>query len=74
MRIKKFYTVKQWNCFKDNDYFDMQDMLCQRYDVILTDHKTKKESIDWINFCNSLTDKIFQPTIEPLKKNVNTFF
>ncbi len=26
MRVKKFYTVKQWNCFKDNDYFDMQDM------------------------------------------------
>lgn len=37
-------------------------------------HKTKKESIDWINFCDSLTDKILQPTIEPLKKNVNTFF
>ena len=39
-----------------------------------SNHKSKKESIDWINFCNSLTDKIFQPTIKPLKKNVNTFF
>ncbi len=48
MRIKKFYTVKQWNCFKDNDYFDMQDMLCQKYDVILTDHKTRKEKITFI--------------------------
>ena len=37
-------------------------------------HKSKKESLDWINFCNSLTDKIFQPTIKPLKKNVGTFF
>ena len=48
MRIKKFYTVKQWNCFKDNDYFDMQEMLTQRYDVILTDHKTRKEKITFV--------------------------
>ena len=45
MREKKYYTVKQWNCFKNNDYFDMQDMLCQKFDVILTDHKTKKEKV-----------------------------
>ena len=45
MRQKKFYTVKQWQRFKSNDYFDMQDMLCQRYDVILTDYKTRKEKI-----------------------------
>ena len=45
MREKKYYTVKQWNCFKNNDYFDMQDMLCKKFDVILTDHKTKKEKV-----------------------------
>ena len=45
MRQRKFYTVKQWKRFKRNDYFDMQDMLCQRYDVILTDYKTRKEKI-----------------------------
>ena len=45
MRTKKFYTVKQWSKFKSNDYFDMQEMLCQRYDVILTDYKTRKEKI-----------------------------
>ena len=48
MRERKFYTVKQWNCFKDNDYFDMQEMLTQRYDVILTDHKTQKEKITFV--------------------------
>ena len=48
MRERKFYTVKQWNCFKDNDYFDMQEMLTQRYDVILTDHKTRKEKITFV--------------------------
>ena len=45
MKVKKFYTVKEWNKFKANDYFDMQDMLCQRYDVILTDYQTKREKI-----------------------------
>ena len=45
MRTKKFYTAKQWSKFKSNDYFDMQEMLCQRYDVILTDYKTRKEKI-----------------------------
>ena len=45
MRTRKFYTVNQWSCFKINNYFDMQEMLCQRYDVILTDYKTKKQRI-----------------------------
>ena len=45
MRTRKFYTVNQWSCFKNNNYFDMQEMLCQRYDVILTDYKTKKQRI-----------------------------
>ena len=45
MKVKKFYTVKEWNKFRGNDYFDMQDMLCQRYDVVLTDYQTKREKI-----------------------------
>ena len=45
MRTKKFYTVKQWQRFKTNDYFDMQELLCQKYDIILTDYKTKSEKI-----------------------------
>jgi hypothetical protein len=45
MRPRKFYTVKQWSCFKKNNYFDMQELLCQRYDVILTDYKTKQQKI-----------------------------
>ena len=45
MKVKKFYTVKEWSKFKDNDYFDMQEILCQRYDVILTDYQTKREKI-----------------------------
>ncbi len=45
MRIRKYFTVKEWQRFKSNNYFDMQEMLCQRYDVILTDYKTRKEKI-----------------------------
>ena len=45
MKEKKFYTVKQWKRFQKNDYFDIQDMLCQKYDVILTDYKTKREKV-----------------------------
>ena len=45
MKRKKFYTVSEWSNFKKNNYFDMQELLCKRYDVILTDHKTKKQKI-----------------------------
>jgi hypothetical protein len=45
MRSKKYFTVREWSRFKNNDYFDMQDMLCQKYDVILTDYKTKREKV-----------------------------
>ena len=45
MRDRKYFTVKEWNRFKNNDYFDMQDMLCQKYDIILTDYQTKREKI-----------------------------
>ena len=45
MRNRKYFTVKEWNRFKNNDYFDMQDMLCQKYDVILTDYQTKREKV-----------------------------
>ena len=45
MRTRKYFTVREWNRFKNNDYFDMQDMLCQKYDVILTDYKTKREKV-----------------------------
>ena len=45
MRDRKYFTVREWNRFKNNDYFDMQDMLCQKYDIILTDYQTKREKI-----------------------------
>ena len=45
MRTRKYFTVREWNRLKNNDYFDMQDMLCQKYNVILTDYQTKREKV-----------------------------
>ena len=45
MRTRKYFTVREWDRFKNNDYFDMQEMLCQKYDVILTDYQTKRERV-----------------------------
>ena len=63
MRTRKYFTAREWNRFKDNDYFDMQEMLCQKYDVILTDYKTKREKffsalkkINLRNFDNGIAE------------------
>jgi len=45
MRIRKYFTVKEWQRFKANDNFDMQELLCQKYDVILSDYLTKKKKV-----------------------------
>ncbi len=36
-------------------------------------HRTEEESRRWIAFCDSLTDKICQPTLSPLRPNVRPF-
>ena len=45
LKPRKYFTTKQWQRFKSNDYFDMQELLCQRYDVVLTDYKTRGQKI-----------------------------
>ena len=45
LKPRKYFTTKQWQRFKSNDYFDMQEMLCEKYDIILTDYKTKGQKI-----------------------------
>jgi hypothetical protein len=84
MRTKKFYTVKQWSKFKSNDYFDMQEMLCQRYDVVLIDYKTRKEKIISVlkkfnqkNFDKSMTQfgdfmKDFGNFMDQLTREIDT--
>ena len=77
MRYKKYYTVKEWDNFRKNNYFDMQELLCEKYDVILTDYKTKKEKIlsilSHINFKNldkgiSQFNKLFESFGDPAEQ------
>jgi len=71
MKVKKFYTVKEWNKFKSNDYFDMQELLCQKYDVVLTDYKTKREKI--FSFLKKINLKNLDIAITGFSKLVQSF-
>ena len=71
MKVKKFYTVKEWNKFKSNDYFDMQELLCQKYDIILTDYKTKSEKI--FSFLKKINLKNLDIAITGFSKLVQSF-
>ena len=71
MRNRKYFTVREWNRFKNNDYFDMQDMLCQKYDVILTDYKTKREKI--FSVLKKINLKNFDKGVTEFSKLVQSF-
>jgi len=71
MRIRKFYTVKQWQRFKTNDYFDMQELLCQKYDVILSDYQTKKKKT--FSLLQKINLKNFDKGITEFSKLVQSF-
>ena len=71
MRTRKYFTVKEWNRFKNNDYFDMQDMLCQKYDVILTDYKTKREKV--FSVLNKINLKNFDKGVTEFSKLIQSF-
>ncbi|MDC6463432.1 hypothetical protein PQY74_02255 [Nitrosopumilus sp.] len=45
MRTRKYFTVKEWQRFNTNNYSDMQELLCQKFDVILLDYRTKKQKV-----------------------------
>ena len=45
MRTRKYFTVKEWQRFNTNNYSDMQELLCQKHDVILLDYRTKKQKV-----------------------------
>ena len=71
MRTRKYFTVKEWNRFKSKDSFDMQDMLCQKYDVILTDYKTKREKI--FSALKKINLKNFDRGVTEFSKLVQSF-
>ena len=71
MKIKKFYTVKEWSKFKSNDYFDMQELLCQKYDVVLIDYQTKKQNT--FSLLQKINLKNFEKGITEFSKLVQSF-
>ena len=80
MRNKKLYTIKQWKKFKKtlirtNDgaqnHVDIQELMCKKYDIILTDHKTKRELV--ITILKKINAKNINDGIYTFNKAVQAF-
>ena len=71
MRDRKYFTVREWNRFKNNDCFDMQDKLCQQYDVILTDYQTKREMV--FSALKKINPRNFEKGVAEFSKLVQSF-
>jgi len=80
MKNKKSYTTKQWRKFKKNQvkmvngikhHLDMQELMCKKYDIILTDYKTKRERI--IIFLKKINMKNINKGIDTFNKAVQAF-
>lgn len=64
---KLFFTVKEWNRFA----WSMQEVICKKYDVILTDYKTRKEKT--ILLLNKINMKNFNKGMDTFNKSLNKF-
>ncbi len=62
-----FFTVKEWNRFAWN----MQEVLCKKYDVILSDHQTTKEKT--ISLLNKINMKNFNKGMDTFNKSMSKF-
>ena len=71
MRIRKYFTVMEWQKFKTNDYFDMQELLCQKYDVVLSDYQTKKQKTS--SLLQKINLKNFDKGITEFSKLLQSF-
>ena len=80
LRCKKLYTVKQWARFKktivkENQRIkynvDIQELMCKKYDIILTDYKTKRERI--IVILKKINIKNINKCIDAFNKLVQDF-
>jgi len=66
MRVQRKYTVKEWRKLQS-----LQESLCKKYDVILTNHKTKKEFI--IEIIKNINLKNINKGIETFNKIIQDF-
>ena len=62
-----FFTVREWNRFS----WSMQEILCKKYDIILTDYQTTKEKT--ISFLNKINMKNFNKGMDIFNKSLNKF-
>ena len=67
MRYPKKFTVKAWKKFD----LTQQDILCTRYDIILTDYKTRKEKI--FSIMDKFSPKNIDKGIKTMNKGLNQF-
>jgi len=61
------FTSKEWNRFAWN----MQETLCKKYNIILTDHQTRKEKT--ISLLNKINMKNFNKGMDVFNKSLNKF-
>ena len=64
---KLFFTTKEWNRFS----WSMQEILCKKYEVILTDYRTRKEKT--ISLLNKINMKNFNKGMNLFNKSLNKF-
>jgi len=71
MITRKYFTVKEWQRFNTNNYYYMKELLCQKYDVILSDYRTKKQKI--FSLLQKINLKSFDKGVSKFSKLVQSF-
>jgi len=66
MKEKKFYTVKEWK-----KLYNIQEVLCRKFEVILTDHKTTKERL--VSILKNINLTNINKGIDTFNKTVQDF-
>ena len=62
-----FFTVKEWTRFT----WSIQEVICKKYDVILTDYKTRKEKT--MLLLNKINMKNFNKGMDTFNRSLNKF-
>ena len=66
IRPLKKYTVKEWRKLSN-----LQETLCKKFDIILTDHKTKRQKI--FSVIDGINLKNINKGIEVFNKSIQSF-
>ena len=71
MRTRKYFTVKEWQRFNTNNHSYMQELLCQKYDVVLSNYLTKKQKI--FSLLQKINLKSIDTAVSEFSKLVQSF-